>query len=164
MKEVRSLTPEETEVYNAYYKEYHEMIMGIARARVGDENIAEVVVQETFVTAWERFDSFQNSGNPTGWLVIVAKNKSKQALRDRKYYLDHLVFGKSVEEIPVEYDYEQLEPIIPETEEKKLLARYYEEGYTLQELADAQNLKLSAMKMRIKRARDRLREKILQNL
>lgn len=164
MKEVRSLTPEETEVYNHYYKEYREMVLGIARARVGDENIAEVVAQETFVTAWERFDSFQSSENPPGWLVIVAKNKSKQALRDRKRYLDHRLYGKNVEEIPVEYDFAQMEPIIPETEEKKLLTRYYEEGYTLQELADAQNLKLSAMKMRIKRARDRLREKILQNL
>ena len=49
-----------------------------------------------------------------------------------------------------------------ETEEKQLLKRFYEEGYSLQELADEQNIKLSTMKMRVKRAREKLKEKILQ--
>ena len=164
MREVRPLTAEETEIFNRYYKEYYEMILGIARSRVGDENLAEVVAQETFVTAWKRFDDFQNSENPPGWLVIVAKNKSKDALRDRKRYTDHILYDRDVETVPVVYDYDNMEPIVPETEEKQLLKRFYEEGYSLQELAEEQNIKLSAMKMRIKRAREKLKEKILQNL
>lgn len=164
MREVRPLTAEETEIFNRYYKEYYEMIFGIARSRVGDENLAEVVAQETFVTAWKRFDDFQNSENPPGWLVIVAKNKSKDALRDRKRYTDHILYDRDVETVPVVYDYDNMEPIVPETEEKQLLKRFYEEGYSLQELAEEQNIKLSAMKMRIKRAREKLKEKILQNL
>lgn len=164
MREVRPLSAEETEIFNRYYKEYYEMILGIARSRVGDENIAEVVAQETFVTAWKRFDDFQNSENPPGWLVIVAKNKSKDALRDRKRYTDHILYDRDVETVPVVYDYDNMEPIVPETEEKQLLKRFYEEGYSLQELAEEQNIKLSAMKMRIKRAREKLKEKILQNL
>ena len=164
MREVRPLTAEETEIFNRYYKEYYEMILGIARSRVGDENLAEVVAQETFVTAWKRFDDFQNSENPPGWLVIVAKNKSKDALRDRKRYTDHILYDRDVETVPVVYDYDNMEPIVPETEEKQLLKRFYEEGYSLQELAEEQIIKLSAMKMRIKRAREKLKEKILQNL
>ena len=164
MREERPLTAEETEIFNRYYKEYYEMILGIARSRVGDENLAEVVAQETFVTAWKRFDDFQNSENPPGWLVIVAKNKSKDALRDRKRYTDHILYDRDVETVPVVYDYDNMEPIVPETEEKQLLKRFYEEGYSLQELAEEQNIKLSAMKMRIKRAREKLKEKILQNL
>lgn len=162
-KEVRRLTPEELEIYNWYYHEYYKMIHRIAKHRVGDENIADVVTQETFITAWVRFDDFQSSGNPVGWLVIVARNKCKQALRDRQYYLNHRVFDRNVEEIPVEYDYSQIDPLVPEIEEKELLARFYGEGYTIQELADEQNVKLSAMKMRIKRARDKMKEIILQN-
>lgn len=162
MRSVRPLTAEETVVFNHYYKEYYEMILGIARSRVGDENLAEVVAQEAFVTAWERFDDFQKSENPPGWLVIVAKNKSKEAIRDRKRYMDHMLFGRDVEEMPVEYNYDNMEPIIPESEEKQLLKRFYEEGYSLQELADEQNIKLSTMKMRVKRAREKLKEKILQ--
>ena len=158
MKEVRPLLPEELEIYNAYYYEYYETIFGIALSRVGDKNIAEVVAQETFVTAWEKYDDFQGSENPAGWLILVAKNKCKQAHRDRKRYLDHRVFGSDVEEIPVEYDFTQFETVIPEIEEKRLLVRYYEEGYTLRELAEEHNLKIGAMKMRLKRARDKIKE------
>ena len=162
MKEVRSLTPEETEVYTRYYKENYEMIYGVALAKVGDPNIAEVVAQETFVTAWESFDKFQSSESPVGWLVLVARNKSKEALRDRKRYLERRIYIKNVEDIPTETDFDQIEPIIPETEEKRLLARYYEGGYTLKELAEQENVKLSAMKMRIKRAKEKLKTIILE--
>lgn len=162
VKEVRQLMPEELEVYNAYYYEYYETILGIALSRVGDKNVAEVVAQETFVTAWEKFDAFQGSENPAGWLMIVAKNKCKQAHRDRKRYLDHIIFGSNVEETPVEYDFTQFESVIPDTEEKRLLVRFYEEGYTLKELAAEQDLKLSTMKMRIKRAKEKLEEIILK--
>lgn len=164
MKEVRSLVPEESEVYTRYFKEHYEMIYGIALSKVGDPNVADVVAQETFVTAWERFDKFQSSENPVGWLVIVARNKSKEALRDRKEYLERRIYIRNVEDIPTEMDLDQIEPIVPETEEKRLLARFYEEGYTLKELAEQEDVKLSAMKMRIKRAKEKLKTIILEKM
>lgn len=162
MKEVRSLTPEETEVYNYYYHTYYKMILSIAKQMVGDQNIAEVAAQETFVTAWLKFDQFQSSVNPPGWLVIVAKNKCKQALRDRKRHLEHRVFVRNIENIAVQYDFDRIEPLVPEIPEKTLLKHYYEEGYTLREIAREYNVKISAMKMRLKRARDKMKQEILK--
>lgn len=163
MKETRPLSPEETELFNSYYKGNYAMIYRVALTLVRDENIAEVVTQETFVTAWEKFDQFQEKENPIGWLVLVARNKSKQAIEQKKRYMEMRLFGRKVEELAVEYDYDQYELLIPDCAEKRLMIRYYEEGYRIQELADEQGIKLSAMKMRIKRAKERLRNEYLKN-
>lgn len=160
MKDVRPLSPEETELFNSHYETYYKTIFSLARHIVGDPNIAEVVAQETFITAWQKFDQFQSSENPPGWLVIVAKNKCKQALRDRKKYLDRNLPLLESAALTVEYDFDHLDPLIPEMPEQELLRRYYEEGYTIRELAQAEKANISTIKMRLKRARDKLKKEI----
>ena len=158
VRKIRPLTPEETARFSDYYQEYYPLILSLARSQVTDRHMAEVVAQETFVTAWERFDVFQVSENPPGWLVMVARNKSREALRDRKQYLEYTEFGQGIGEVV--HDLDSLEQVLPETEELRLLRQFYQEGYTLQELADEKQVSLSAMKMRVKRAREKLRKEL----
>ena len=163
MKEVRSLSPEETEIFNQYYKAHYALVLNTAKKVVGDHSLAETIAQETFVTAWQNFERFQASPNPTGWLMKVMYNKCKQALSSRQRQLKHTAFVDNIENIAVQYDYESMEPTIPEGSEKKLLHRFYIAGYTLKELAAEQHVKPGAMKMRIKRAKEKLKAEIQKN-
>ena len=163
MKEVRPLTPEELNQFNTWYQVWYPTVLSVARQMVEDPNIAEVVAQETFITAWEHFDRFQNSENPPGWLILVARNKCRQALRDRKEYLRHNLPMDVPEVLSSVQECAVPETLVPELPEKVLLKRFYEEGYTLRELAKEYNVSLSTIKMRLKRARDKMKAEILKD-
>lgn len=58
-------------------------LVAIARRIVGSRELAEEVVQETFVTVWEKAHLFDPArGSVRGWLTAIARNKALNVVRD----------------------------------------------------------------------------------
>lgn len=67
------------------YDRYAASIMGLALKMIQQREIAEELVQETFVRVWQRAKTFdQARGNVAPWLFGIARNLSIDELRRRR--------------------------------------------------------------------------------
>lgn len=66
----------------ALYDRYGKLIYSIIFRAVGNQAIAEDLVQETFFRVWNRIHTFdEERGNFQSWLVTVARNRAFDYLR-----------------------------------------------------------------------------------
>jgi RNA polymerase sigma-70 factor (ECF subfamily) len=63
------------ETFGEVYRAHRRTVWAFVRARVGDYQLAEDVVQETFLKAWNHADEFVARGGGVGaWLCTIARN------------------------------------------------------------------------------------------
>lgn len=143
-----------------YFKNEYNSMLSFASYLLNNKSLAEVAVQDTFVFALEHTERFASSPSPEGWLYCVLKNIVRHMLRDQKILMDHMA---SVEEIPdsgAEDTRCDLKSLLSKSSnsEKQLLFRFYIEGYSLRELSKQYNISIGACKMRLKRARNHIKD------
>ena len=148
-------------IRDLYESEYASMYK-VAFFTLGDEALAEVAVQETFLTALRFPDKLKNSEKPVGWLYKALRYTIMHIQRDRQRVLK---LNISIEELPerslaFEDSYSVIDDETAQSEDMRLLVEFLCEGYTLQEIANKRGITLGACKMRIKRAKERLRKKL----
>lgn len=132
-----------------------------------DVHLAEDTVQETFLKAYRKLDTFRGDARESTWLTGIAINVCRDMLRtswfrriDRRADITLLPEGAQADEYR---DSTVLTEVmhLPARQREVILLRYYQ-GLTLQETADALHLSLSAVKLRQQKAnytlRDRLKE------
>jgi RNA polymerase sigma-70 factor (ECF subfamily) len=64
----------EEKFYIELIRETHANLLTYARLKTPDVSQAEDIVQETFLTAWDKIGRLMSSPNPAGWLMNVLKN------------------------------------------------------------------------------------------
>ncbi len=130
-----------------------------------DEEMARDAVQETFLKAYRKSDSFRGDSSELTWLTRIAIN----TCRDMRKTAWFRLFDRRValEELP-EPGYVQafrddtvLQTVssLPEKYRVVTLLYYYQE-LTQGEIAKALNIPLSTVKTRLSRARDQLRNQL----
>lgn len=154
--------PHEDELIHRLFAEEYESMCRTAYYALGDYGLAETAVQETFVVALRFRDKLAASEKPVGWLYITLRNSIKHIRRDRAKILIHNVPLDSVpDQEAVSYDsYSILDNEIIDRADMKLLIEVYYKGYSIREVAEKEGISVGACKMRIKRAKDRLRRKL----
>jgi RNA polymerase sigma-70 factor (ECF subfamily) len=89
-----SETPDETLVMQvargdgaaleALYDRYAARVLGISMKIIGDQTLAEDILQETFWRVWQSAGTYQSQLGPfAGWLFRIARNLSIDAYRRR---------------------------------------------------------------------------------
>lgn len=64
------------------YDRYANVIFRAALVRVGDRQLAEEILQDTYLALWNRAELFDsNMGSLIGWLAAIARNRSIDRLR-----------------------------------------------------------------------------------
>lgn len=146
----------------------------------GNEAEAEDVVQETFLSAFKAIDSFEGRSGLSTWLYRIAHNTALMRLRrvrpDQVSVDDEEVFGEGLD-VPrqlhdwcclPERDFEssearaELERAIRELPEKLLAVFVMREleALSTEETADALDVSIDVVKVRLHRARLQLRERL----
>ena len=122
--------------------------------------LAEDAVQNTFKIALEKIDDVINSPKPVGWIKNTLKNEIRQKYREQKKWQKY-IFDYELNMIPV-HDALSVETAFWGLDENAiyLLKKIYVEGIPYQELAEELNISVSALKMRIKRAKDKLKKEL----
>src|ERR1041384_3942025 len=66
------------------YDRYASIVLGISLKVIGDQALAEDVLQETFWRVWQSAGTYQPQRGPfTGWLFRIARNLAIDAYRRR---------------------------------------------------------------------------------
>lgn len=127
---------------------------------------SEDYVQEIFVRLTRKLHSYKGEAKFTTWLHTVTVNYCIDQLRKqqqdqalwRVYLLDPFHTGdwSSTQDESYYQVFEQVLKKLPKNQRELLLAKY-EAGAQIKDIALRQDLTTSAVKMRIKRARDRAR-------
>lgn len=78
---------------------YGDMLMSYAMARLRNQDIAEDIVQETFLAAWKRHKEFEERSKFSTWLIAILRNKIADHFRTSGR---ELPASEEAEEIPGE--------------------------------------------------------------
>jgi RNA polymerase sigma-70 factor (ECF subfamily) len=81
---VRRVRDRDEAALTSLYDRYGGLILTVALRIVGDREVAEEVMQDTFLRLWNASGTYQPSrGNVSGWLIGIARNRAIDVLRSR---------------------------------------------------------------------------------
>ena len=155
----------EVEAFGRLVDRYYDDCTRFARRMLGNRDDAEDALQEAFVHAYRGLPRYQERDAFRGWLYRIVVNECRRVAARRWRSERHMVRDQEVLERvasreengrelhdELQSSLERLEPMLREA----FLLKYGEE-LDYEEMARMTGASVSALKMRVKRARDRLR-------
>jgi RNA polymerase sigma-70 factor (ECF subfamily) len=166
------------EVVDAHYESIFRGAISVAR----DKHIAEEIVQETFVSAFKKFDSYSGRSSVFTWLYGIMLNKYRDYCRKRRL-LKRLGFMRGETSLSGTTNASSRDPSphaeLANSEECALLmgavdrlpvklrvvvAMRYFDGLPLNEIASILTCSLGTVKSRLSRAKERLSDLLRKEL
>lgn len=81
---IRQVQRGEEAALTALYDRYAGNVFAVAIRILGDRELAEEVVQDTFLRCWHRVDSYQPArGQVAAWVIGIARHRAIDLLRSR---------------------------------------------------------------------------------
>ena len=154
----RELTPEESAFLKHYQDMQYDYLYKAACGMLGNKHLSYDIVQDTFLHAAENIEDFKKSPEPRGWLYKAMKHMVLHAIRDRSKLLARHIPLEEARDLAGDTGEFEINELDMENEYIQMMVRYYEYGYSLQEIADEWNTTVPAVKMRIQRAKKRLQK------
>jgi RNA polymerase sigma-70 factor (ECF subfamily) len=146
-------------------------LFGVVLRILKDRSEAEDVLQEVYLTIWQKGAAFDSSrASPISWLATIARNRAIDRVRSgsqlrRSAPLDEAAEVADAaplasELIEAEGESRKLAGCLEELEERQRQAirAAFMDGFTYEQLAEAQNVPLGTMKSWIRRGLLRLKD------
>lgn len=151
------------------YNQYYRAMFNVSYRIVGDSYLAEDVMQESFLKAFTKLDSF--SGNVTfgSWLKKIVVNTSINELKKTNKYqfesLDENLEVMDFKEESENYSELKAESILKTIQSLKsnykiILTLFFIEGYDLEEITGILNISNENCRTMMSRAKESLRKKL----
>ena len=144
-------------------EEYSDLLFRTCFIMLKNKHDVEDVMQETFIKYMTVNPKLDSEVHKRAWLLRVSQNKCKNLLRFHRMhrhvsYEDVQENLASKEKIDNEYFEEFLKISDLDFKYKSVIMLYYAEGYSIEEVADILEISISAVKMRLKRAKEKLKK------
>lgn len=171
----------EKEIYELIMRRYNQRMFRIARAIVKDEDTAEDVVQEAYIKAYEHLKDFKGNSQFSTWLtrILINESASKSNYNAKIIHLDPVPSENSETEFFLNENFTTMknpEQYAINNELRNHLERTidslpdkYRVVYVMREIekmntedtAESLNLTESNVKVRLNRAKEMLRENLI---
>ena len=164
------LKKQNNEAFNYLYDNYSGALFTIINQIVADKDTASDVLQEVFVTIWQKMAMYDSAkGRLFTWMLNIARNASIDKLRS-KGYRDGLKNQPLAENVDTSIAI-SVQAVTSDVGLKKMLAKLKEEyrtlidlsyfqGFTHDEIARILGIPLGTVKTRIRTALSQLRTMI----
>lgn len=148
-------------LYNRYVKKVYKRCLSMTH----DSVQAEDFTHDIFLKVFHKLDGFQQRSSFSTWLYSISYNYCADQLRAaRRFSTTSLEnapqwdIADSNEEQLREEALQLMQQAMSRlsAQERSLLRLKYEDGLSVEEIAQLQNIKNSAVKMRLKRCRDKV--------
>ena len=162
---VASLRNKDNQGFSYLYDNYGGALYGVIRQIVGDTELSNDVLQETFVNIWKRIDTYdQSKGRLFTWMLNIARNAAIDKTRSKGFQQSQrqtsLEDGEWIEASvrPGIDDLGLKKMLLKLKEEQRLLIDLsYYQGFTHEQIAKALHIPLGTVKTRIRSALTQLR-------
>lgn len=151
------------ELVNRYKNAVYHHCFAIVR----DEDTAEDLAQETFITAYYKLKQYNDDYRLATWLFRIATNKALDHLKHTAREVatdDELIasFATSQPSPETNSERSELRALVAQLEPKyrAVISLYYWQGLSYQEVADALDKPLGTVKGWMSRAKQELREEL----
>lgn len=161
----------DTHALKRLYDLYSRAMYNVAYRMTRDEDDANDVLQEAFISAFSHMDSYRAEATFGSWLKRIVVNKAINLIRARK--TDRLPETEEwdvpeEEDVEVEVDNNTVKRVTAAIHQlpdgyRAVLTLYLIEGYDHQEISDILSVSVSTSKSQLNRARNKLKE-ILRNM
>ncbi|WP_424963597.1 RNA polymerase sigma factor [Ekhidna sp.] len=154
------------------YKLYNKAMFNTALRITGDDDDAEDVLQEAFVSAFQHLSGYREDASFGAWLKRIVINK---ALNHVQRVKKDMMLAEDIREEASEYEPEKTEPNYTVDQVKlamralpsgfrTVLSLYLFEGYDHKEISEILGITESTSKSQYKRAKDKLKMIIKQEV
>ncbi|TDU39641.1 RNA polymerase sigma-70 factor (ECF subfamily) [Gelidibacter sediminis] len=157
------------ELYNMYSKSMHGVIYNIVR----DHDIAEELMQDVFIKAWNNAASYSaEKGRFFTWILNIARNAAIDKTRSKafknskknlgaEYFVDILAHGDSLDD---QTDAIGIKKFVSQLAKKciEVIELLYFKGYTQKEASETLDMPIGTIKTRNRNCINELRTIVLQ--
>jgi RNA polymerase sigma-70 factor (ECF subfamily) len=166
------------DVYEVLVKQHESMLFAYVMGWVRDPAMAESVVQEAFVIGFQKLAMLEKKERFAAWIRAIARNLAFAELkrRNREMPVDQAVL-EGMEEVFSPFDQaaeaetweeriralRQCFELLPE-KLRQVCHRHYFEDHSVREITEGLKIGMDAVKKRLERARDAIRECIEKRL
>lgn len=150
------------DIYKLYYKAMYNTALRI----LNNADDAEDIMQESFLDAFRKIDTYHGGATFGSWMKRIVINKSLDELRKRKdiFFIDKEgtdIIAEEIHEDPVEvlsYKVEKIRLAIADLPEQYriILSLHLLEGYDHEEIAEILSITYGTSRTRYSRARQKL--------
>lgn len=142
------------------YELYGEMLYKIAFLYLRNKPDSEDALQEVFIKLLYRAPTFQSQQKEKAWLIRVLSNICRNMLKKRKKYIfcDEEFFSEKAEDQNLGEILNCVMSVAPKY--RIVIHLHYYMGYSVSEISKILGISGSAVKMRLKRGREILKEKL----
>lgn len=166
---VLSLKNKDKLAINALYDMYSGSLLGVISRIIQQTEIAEDILQETFIKIWNSAESYDSSkGRLFTWMMNIARNLSIDKLRSKDFknsvknhdIENNVDFIDAQKKVSFNSDTLGIKEMVTalKPEYTSILNMVYFKGYTHMEAAEELNLPLGTVKTRIRMAIMELRK------
>ena len=143
------------------YDLYADLLYRLALANVQDREDAEDIVHDVFVRYMEKKPHFHDEEHEKAWFVRVTINLCRDFLRKRQYrnYVPLDQVGDIQFEEPKQTEVLTYLSKLPE-KYRIVIVLHYLEGYSVKDISNILRISASAVKMRLSRGRELLKNNI----
>ncbi len=170
----RILAGDET-AFVSLVEKYQKQVHALAWRKIGDFHIAEEITQDTFLKVYQKLSTLKDPNQFSGWLYVIATRQCLTWLRKKRIeteslegtdteWVDETAYSRYVAEEQAKTTTEAQREVV-----KKLLAKlkesertvmtlHYFGEMTVEEISRFLGVSTSAIKLRLHRARQRLKK------
>ena len=152
------------------YQNFSQPLYHVAYRILKDPDDALDAMQEGFITAFEKLDQYQGSGNFGGWLHKIVARKSIEWYHKKKPFVHEQNFENKMELSEYQEENEssftlgknQLEMHLNQLPKRYqlILKMYYLEGFDHEEISEILNISYANSRTLLSRAKTNLKERI----
>jgi len=167
---LRSAQGDQT-AFATLYKTTSSKLFAVLMAKLRDYNLAVEILQQTYVTIWDKASLFDpERGQPVAWLIVIARNRAIDALRARARQPDFEPVSESLPDLQPNVEAEATSVLLRRTLDAAMsrlpenvavaLRMNTEEGLSSAEIAERLGIPVNTVKSRLRRGLARLRSDV----
>lgn len=148
------------QIYKLYFKAMYNVSLRI----VNDEFEAEDVMQDAFLSAFKKIDTYRGEVSFGAWLKKIVVNRSLDVFKKRRVKFEEVnertMEMPDLEGMPLEVDVKEIKKAIQSLPDgyRIVLSLYLIEGYDHDEISQILGISNSASRTQFSRAKSKLRE------
>ncbi len=163
--DVEAATAGDRRAFERLYRTHGQRVFALCLRMCGERGLAEELVQDVFVRAWQKLESFRGDAAFSTWLhrvavnIVLSRRKQDGRTRDRTVADDdavHVVPARSVS-VGDRMDLEAAIATLP-AGARRIFVLHDVEGYTHEEIGELLGITSGGSKAQLHRARLLLRE------